>query len=470
MQPVNSLWGGNAPCALQIEITSHCNLHCKMCPLTTESTSSSLKAGHISEVSWDDLVPLAQEVGQVLIAGYGEPLTNPRCLPLLKQMDAHGVSMGMVTNGTALSPRICAELVQLSRLTHICVSIDSPDPEIYRQIRGGDVRNALRGVQNLLGCIDNPARVSVSSIMMRSTVASLVDFPRLLASYGVRRYILQGLVDLNATFPEEAFMEKESLARQVDTIRDDCRKLGIELCFTLPERLNLEMSDPEKVDSVFYRPGRGSERAARQCYLPWEIPYIDKDGGVFPCCIAAAKGAANFGTLASEGLRSIWNGAKYRQFREDILDGRTTPPVCQECKVAPLGEHLFRLYGARIVPEECCLEGPPPFKLVVENNGTVTWKREDMIRIGTSNPRDHAAACAHSTWLGPGRVASFEEESVPPGGKATFVFEAAPLREGETEFFQLVVEGKCWLPYTRFCIAPPTLTGVSGAAAGNMDN
>jgi MoaA/NifB/PqqE/SkfB family radical SAM enzyme len=452
MHQINSRWGGNPPSALQIEITSHCNLHCKMCPLTTESTHSSLKAGHFSEVLWDDLVPLAREVGQVLISGYGEPLTNPKCLPLLKQLDAEGISMGMITNGTALSPRICTELAQLSHLTHICVSIDSPDPVIYREIRGGDVQNAFRGVKNLLGCIDHPARVSVSSVMMRSTMASLVEFPRLLAGFGVRRYILQGMVDLNATFPEEAFMERESLASQVDKIRQDCRENGIELCFTLPQRLDLELHDPESVDRLFYRSDLATEKAARQCFLPWEIPYIDKDGGVFPCCIAAAKGTANFGTLSDEGLLAIWNGANYRRFREDILDGRTTPVVCQDCKVAPLGEHPLRLYGARILSDESRLEGVSPLKLVVENIGTITWNRDDMIRIGTSNPRDHAAACAHPTWLSKERVVSFMESTVPPGSKATFLFQVNPLAEGEREFFQLVVEGKCWLPYTHFSI------------------
>jgi radical SAM protein with 4Fe4S-binding SPASM domain len=360
--------------------------------------------------------------------------------------------MGMATNGTALSPRICTELAQLSHLIHINVSIDSPDPVIYREIRGGDVQNAFRGVQSLLGCIDNPARVTVSSVMMRSTMASLVEFPRLLAGFGVRRYILQGMIDLNATFSEEGFMEKESLASHIDKIRQECQENGVELCFTLPQRLELEMHDAAAAGRLFYRKAEEDEKAARQCYLPWEIPFIDKDGGVFPCCIAAAKGAPNLGTLSEDRLLSIWNGENYRCFREDIVDGRTTPSVCRDCKVAPLGEHLYGLYRARILAAESNLEGPPPFKLVVENCGRVTWTQDDMIKIGTFKPRDHYSACAHPTWLSKERVVSFMEAAVPPGGKATFLFQINPLAEGEREFFQLVVEEKCWLPYTHFSI------------------
>ncbi len=424
-----------------------------MCPLTVERTSSSVKPGHISDVLWEELVPLAREVGQVIIAGFGEPLTNPKCLPLLRQLDASGVRMSITTNGTALLPRICEELTRLQYLTQINISIDSPDPLIYREIRGGDVEKALKGLQNLLGCIDNPERVSVSSIIMLSTIASLADFPSRLARYGVRKYVLQGLLDYDAsTFREEAFVNKESLAPWVDKIRQNCLHHGIELTFTLPQRLDLEIRDSGSANRVFYRKGDATEKAARQCHLPWEIPYIDKDGRVFPCCIAAAKGEGDLGSLQEESFPAIWNGANFRRFREDILDGRTTPGVCQHCKAAPLGEHLFRLYRARIVPEESHLEGVNPLKLVVQNTGTISWLSENMIRIGTSNPRDHDAACAHPTWLSNNRIVSFREAVVPPGGKATFVFQIDRLEEDEREFFQLVADGTCWLPYTRFSI------------------
>jgi len=452
--PSGSCWGDNAPFALQIEITSHCNLHCKMCPLTLEQTNSSVRPGHISDVLWEQLVPLAREVGQVIIAGFGEPLTNSKCLPLLRQLDACSIRMSITSNGTALLPRICQELVRLRYLTQINISIDSPDPQVYREIRGGDVEKAFKGLQNLLGCIDNPERVSVSSIIMRSTVASLVDFPRRLARYGVRKYVLQGLLDYNAsTFGEEAFVNKDSLASWVDKIRQNCLQNGIELSFTLPQRLDLEMRDPGSANRVFYQKGDATEKMARQCHLPWEIPYIDKDGRLFPCCIAAAKGEGDLGRLQEESLPAIWNGANFRRFREDILDGRTTPHVCQHCKAAPLGEHPFRRYGARIVPAECFLEGVNPLTLVVQNTGTISWLPENRIRIGTSNPRDHDARCAHSSWLTSNRIVSFREAIVLPGAKATFVFEIDPLEEGEREFFQLVADGTCWLPNTRFSIA-----------------
>ena len=467
MEPTESDWGGNIPFALQIEITSRCNLHCTMCPLTVAATGSSISAGHISEVLWDQIVPRALEVGQVLIAGFGEPLMNPGCLDLLRQLDAAGVKTSIVTNGTALHPATCAELAGLRNLTHINVSIDSPDPIIYRHIRGGDLDRALRGLRNLMERIDDPQRVTVSSIIMRSTVASLSDFPALLARYGVKKYVLQGLLDYNATFPGESPME--SLSADVDRIRRACRLHGVQLAFTARDRLQLEVQDPDAAHFLFHRRAGGVETEARQCHLPWEIPYVDKDGRVFPCCIAAAKGAEELGNLAREDLRSIWSGANFRRFREAIVDGRTTPEVCRDCKAAPLGEHLYRLYAARILISESNFEGPVHFRLVVQNTGSVTWQRETRIRIGTAGPRDRDAACADSTWLNPKRIGSFQETAVAPGEIATFHFRTGPRHNSANEFFQLVAEYRCWLPGTRFRIGSPGEERFPGASPAEME-
>jgi radical SAM protein with 4Fe4S-binding SPASM domain len=454
MSVTGSEWASNQPFALQIEITSHCNLRCKMCPLTGKNSSSSLRPGHISEVLWDEIVPLAREVGHVIIAGFGEPLTNPKCLPLLRQLDACGIRTSIATNGILLHPGICAELSRLPHLTHINVSIDSPDPVIYRQIRGGELERALDGLRNLMGCIDDPNRVTVSSVIMRSTVAGLADFPSLLARYGVRQYILQGLQEYNAVYTEEVGIPKDGLVSSIDKIREACRAHSVRLAFSLPHRLGLELADPAHADLLYQRKPPGVEKETRQCHLPWELPYIDKDGRVFPCCIAAAKGTGQWGRLSEERLPEIWDGANARQFRVDILDGRTTPAVCQDCKAAPLGEHLFRLYSARIVTRDSVFDTAPRFKLVVQNTGTISWEQGDLIRIGTCTPRDRLSACAHSSWLSRNRIGSFQERTVRPGENATFVFEINPLDEGERELFQLVAEGRFWFPYTRFSITP----------------
>ncbi len=67
------------PRVLQVEITSHCNLKCVMCPLTLGATL------------WEQVVKAAREVGRVNLTGFGENATNAKFPALLEELDALGI-------------------------------------------------------------------------------------------------------------------------------------------------------------------------------------------------------------------------------------------------------------------------------------------------------------------------------------------------------------------------------------------
>lgn len=437
------------PYALQVEITSNCNLRCKMCPLSTSGTLSSITPGHMHELVWEELLPFARSVGNVMIAGFGEPLVHKGCLPLLRQLDAEGIAVSIVTNGMAITPKTAAELVAIKGLYHINVSIDSPDPDAYFAIRGADVSKALAGLTNLMAAIDNPQRVSVSSVVTADNIATLPAFPAILAKLGVRYYVLQELINYVDETTGLDPMQLIDYPAYVEQIRAACAAGGVSFQSTIPERLHLALHDNERLHDSFYDDSYASADQARQCNLPWEIPYVDKDGLVYPCCYAATQGTAILGDLKHARMEQVWSGEAYQQFRAAILDGRTTPEICRSCTAVPVGPHNLRLYAAELLLDRSSLAGPGPRRLVVRNTGTRPWRREDMVRIGSSSPRDHASPLHHPGWMAVNRIGTHLEERVPPGGTATFTFEVAQGVDA-TGHFQLVAEGTCWIPNTRF--------------------
>jgi radical SAM protein with 4Fe4S-binding SPASM domain len=220
------------------------------------------------------------------------------------------------------------------------------------------------------------------------------------------------------------------------------------IVFELPARTAAEMRAPQ---TAVERP----ETDTRQCFAPWDEPVVDKDGRVFPCCFAMTHAQSMLGDLKTERFAAIWHGAKFADFRRGIVDGRTTPDICRMCTVAPTGPHLFRELSVELVPGESRLSGTEGLRLVVRNTGTATWTRSDEIHIGTASPRDAVSALHHQTWIGGNRIATFLEESVPPGSTATFAFEVTPGDAAVTETFQLVAEHRAWLPGTRFQVSVP---------------
>jgi radical SAM protein with 4Fe4S-binding SPASM domain len=436
--------------ALLVEITSHCNLKCKMCPLTAQITTSGLRPGHMQAELLGKIIPFAQEAGQVGIAGYGEPLTHPDCVQFLQELDSLGVRTNITTNGTLLTKSVSEELAALQHLAGVNISIDSPDPKIYREIRGGNLEKALEGVRNLTAVIDDPSKVTVSSVMMNTNIESLVAFPGLLSKLGVEKYVLQGLIDYNPGLENEDLLRQNGPSSHLDKIKQACADTGIELILTLPEHVAAELA------SASDTPGKQAippESKARQCCLPWEIPVIDRNGQVFPCCYAESNSTAVLGDLNQASLQSIWQGEKYREFRQNILDGRTTPAICQRCTLVPSGVHPLRLYSAMILREKSEI-GATHARLCVQNTGTCTWTHDNPVLIGTSNPRSRTSAYFCPSWLSSDRVAAFIENRVPPGSTATFEFQIAPSAEVLAESFELLVEGKCWLPNTRFELSP----------------
>jgi hypothetical protein len=287
-----------------------------------------------------------------------------------------------------------------------------------------------------------------------------------LARLGVSHYVVQGLVDYNGYAQAQRLPGTPELRGQLDRLRAACEAQRVELVATMG-RSTIESLDPERARADFFRTSDGTEQDTRQCLLPWEIPYIDKDGSVFSCCYAASTGAEPLGRLGPADLDEVWASPAYKAFRRDLLDGRTTPSICRSCTAVRLGPHPLREYQAALVPGSA-VERDGRVSARVRNAGTLTWHRGDSVNVGTTSPRDGASALYHSSWLRDNRAGSFCEDQVPPGEVATFQFQIATPRCGARQEFQVVAENVCWLPNTRFTVEVPANAGPARALRNEL--
>ena len=83
-----------------------------------------------------------------------------------------------------------------------------------------------------------------------------------------------------------------------------------------------------------------------------------------------------------------------------------------------------------------------------QNIGTATWTN-DVVRLGTSGPRDRSSAFANSSWLNAGRATPMDQAFVAPGGTGRFSYTVtAPPVSATTAFnevFAPLAELRAWM-------------------------
>ncbi len=444
------------PGALQVEITSFCNLKCKMCPLTIGATLSSVTAAHMVDAVWSEVVVAAKEAGRVIMTGFGENTTNPRFVELLRELDEAGVRLSFTTNAISMRKELVEKLAGLKCLEHINVSIDSPDPDVYREVRGGDVHKALRGLENMIAGLPPHVDITVSSVAMGSNIESLVAFPDLLAKMGVKIYVLQGLHDRTEELGEDDVRANPRATEFVEAIKRRCGEVGITLELVTGERLDLEARDPEAARRLYHGDGEFHEQKTRQCLAPWMSPFIDREGRVFACCHGSGSDA--MGNLNQNTFGEIWDSTTFRGFRDALVTGKDLAPVCKSCALVKIGPHPRRFSGA-VEHHNSNISGHQGLYLKVRNTGLEAWSSRFPLAIGVL--ADKSTPLHHPSWASNNRIGYMEESVVEPGGCATFRFQIAPPTDAPIgESFKLVVEGLFWLDDTEFSLwsRPPEPT------------
>lgn len=442
----------NVPIFLQVELSSRCNLKCTMCPLTLGTTDSAASAAIIGDANWEQVKDFARQSGRIMLVGFGEPLTHPDFLSMLEELDDLGVEISFSTNGIGAEV-IAGPLAAIRGLRHVNVSIDSPDETIYREIRGGDVHRALAGLGSLAAALRHRMPVTVAAVAMKKNIRSMLVFPQLLATMGVRHLVIQGLHDYTAEINEQHIHTGRKFPMFIRTserpdfifneIITQGKKHGVEILFN--DRVTLDFYMPQQSSGKYFTPPRNDNSMTRACTVPFASLYVDSEGRVYPCCHSA--GEAQLGRISTETpLDRIWQGDAFRKFRSDLLTASTTPPVCRKCTIVPLGEHPFNQYRTEIVGLESLEEGETSFRIQVRNAGTETWTREFALNLGTSGPQDRMSLHYLPDWFSPSRPASMAEDRVAPGEVATLSFRFRPAATRQPEYFQLLIEGKFWLP------------------------
>ncbi|KWT78358.1 radical SAM/SPASM domain-containing protein [Candidatus Magnetominusculus xianensis] len=280
------------PLMVHIEITYVCNSKCPHCPYT-ESNSD------IRRFNWDKgnrhisvglFQKVADEVGShgrfLRITGGGEPMMHPECVNLIEYAKKVGCSVGLITNGSLITPPVADALLDVG-LDVIEFSVDAADHKTYKKVRAGlDWNQLMRNMEYILSRrnSENLKTRIITSVINQKSVMDKIEaieafWKQRVDHVVIRKFLSWGMVNRKLSGDDIPFLN-------VDT----------------------------------------------PCPYPYERCIITQEGKLVLCGYDI-EGANAVGNISETTIKAIWNSVEYKKLREAMwLKHYDEIPFCRDCQ------------------------------------------------------------------------------------------------------------------------------------------
>lgn len=178
------------PAKLFLEVTTRCNLQCKMC--VKQSSGCGIASGDLDVSTFKALLPSLTRIDTVILSGVGEPLLHPMLTTFISEIKTAlppSGTVGLQTNGTLLTrPRI--DQLAGAGLDAICLSIDAVQPGLLDTLRTGakigQLEWALKHLNDVKRrCRDSSLKVGIQFVMMQGNLHQLPKVLRWAGRLGI---------------------------------------------------------------------------------------------------------------------------------------------------------------------------------------------------------------------------------------------------------------------------------------------
>jgi MoaA/NifB/PqqE/SkfB family radical SAM enzyme len=283
------------PKSVEIDPSNACNHHCTFCIYASKHSKE-----HSERLPAERLLGLVRElatlgVTSVLFVGGGEPMTHPATVDAIELAAEHGMSVGLVTNGSRVRPELGRRLKQAA--TYVRFSLDAANPELHRELHGQDDHGRIVANLRALAEAPGPATIGTGYFINDANVHDLVACGRLVKDCGADyiQYKSYSGVEIGPQLHERMLAELEtSLALDDDTF------------------------DVHIVDRIFSN-GTHQVRGYTRCHWQAFKPVIGADGDVFLCAQKRTRTqdgegiAGVIGNVLDHTFEEVWRGERRRE-------------------------------------------------------------------------------------------------------------------------------------------------------------
>ena len=319
-----------SPVEAYFEVANRCNSLCATCPLTFSPQES---AHNLGLDEFKALVEQLPDLRRAVMHGIGEPLLNRDLPKMIRHLKERGVYVLFNTNAALLTRRRQVDLIE-SGLDELRISVDGSTPETYLKVRGIPVfdrviENAAEMVRTKRELSSETPRVSFWVTGMRENLPELPGVIEIAARIGVDEVYLQRMVfsDIGLAVEDQSIYQgyREEAERIIDEAERRAHELGVRFRGAGAVSPREAIVEREETPS----PWQG-------CTRPLRLAYITANGNALPCCIAPFTGVPYediiLGNYIRDGVESVWNSERYRQFRERLYSEHPEQ-ACANCGI-----------------------------------------------------------------------------------------------------------------------------------------
>ncbi|MFC1666943.1 radical SAM/SPASM domain-containing protein [Candidatus Omnitrophota bacterium] len=321
------------PWAINLLITSRCNLHCEMCHI--DRSKFCLKD---EELGLNDIKAFIKDVSKSkahIFLGGGEPFLREDIFEIIRFIKNYGLTCGICTNGTLLDENKIKELVDLEPL-FIIFSLQGTR-DIHDKVTGvpGSYDILFKNIKTIASLKKRP-RLIINCAITNSNLHHLkeiVEIAQLLKVDMFRFENLNFLTDSEAMahyrvwrqdFQEKDDMRLSSYITNISNYEDYCNSIKaiekVKNGFKMPIYVKPYLDDSEL--RSWYS---DNFKTRRKCFFLWRSLFISPNGDILPCQFLVYK----LGNIKTDSLGEIWNSKRYRDLRLRLKRGLF--PGCSRC-------------------------------------------------------------------------------------------------------------------------------------------
>lgn len=322
------------PRRVVLEMTSACNIHCKMCGRSATDFKTT-----VFQKEWLQLLePITPYIEEVTLLGWGEPTLNPNFVDFLQFAHQKGLRKFFCTNGTRLDQ--LKDAIFENEVDLLTVSLDGAKAETNNRIRCGADFDKI--ISNVKAIVEEKKRrgadyphLSFVMTMMKSNYKEFPDYVRLAKEVGVNEVKGVYLTVFDEHMAEELIYD---MKEEFEIVFNEAEKLG--------EELGIQVKLP-------YLQGEdiAGDKLHKDCFVGWRDFFLGSDGYVRTCMSTPNK---LFHISEYKNFDEMWNSKEYIAFREQV-NGAHMCSACKNCYQASFAnwnrESSFDQRGHVFAPE-----------------------------------------------------------------------------------------------------------------------